>query len=88
MKTCKLISNILSVKKELLNSQFVFSCKSYEQGQKGKDLPSTRAVGRELPLTSYFSASDIRFQYIFLTGRLQAPHEGDKLSSHLFPVIQ
>lgn len=68
MKMSKLISNILSAKKELLTSQFVFSCKSYdEQGEKGKELPSNGAAGREHPLTSSFSARDIRFQYSFLT---------------------
>lgn len=47
MTTNKLISNNLSVKKKLPTSQFVFSCKSYEQGEK-----SNRVVSREYPLTS------------------------------------
>lgn len=47
MKTNKLITNNLSVKKKLLTSQFVFSCKSYEQGEK-----VNRVVSREYLLTS------------------------------------
>lgn len=87
MTTSKFISNILSVKKELLTSQFVFCCISHEQGEEGKGLPSNRAVGREHPLTPYFSARDIRFQDSFFTGNLLAPHGGGSLSSHLLPVM-
>lgn len=82
MKTSKLVSNILSVKKELLTSQLVFSCKSYEQGEKGKDLPSNRAVGREHPLTPNFSARHISFRYSFLTLYLSIQIEKVETADH------
>jgi len=59
--------------------------KGYERGEKGKNLPSNRAVTREHPLTSYFSARDIRLSYSYLTGSLQTLHEGDSPTSHHLP---